>query len=104
MLQEMSDRYIKKVFYEDDDVCATLEQLDGELMVHFHADNFSNEILTKLRAIWDQIVEGAYWQGYEKISTYTSDPRTYKLFKGWYKLGEFERAGQIFEVVAWDLK
>lgn len=95
--------YIKQVFYENDDFTITLEEVEGNLMVHVSFDDFNRDILNAVLNLWTIIKDRAYWQGYEQIYTYTREPRMFSLFKDGHKKGEFEKDGFTYEVWEWEL-
>lgn len=96
--------YIKKVFYQDDDITVTLEEADGNLMAHLYASKVSIPIAKRILELWNVICERAYWQGYEEIYTYSNEPRMFKLVKGGEEVGEFNKNGVNYKVWKWDLK
>lgn len=96
-------KYIKLKFYEDDDMLITLEEMDGELMVHLAMYKCSRPIIRKALELWSEILRRAYWQGYEHIYTYTMEPRMFKFFVNGKKFGEFEKDGKTYEVWGWEL-
>lgn len=100
----MISNYIKKVFYEDDRFKITLEEVDGYLMVHLAVYEFSKSILKEIKVLWKDIRDRSYMSGYDKIYTYTREPRMFKFFPEAEKLGEFEKSGLTYEVWVWELK
>ena len=102
MLLEMHN-YIKKVYYEDDDIIVTLEELDGLLLAHVAIEHSSKKVLKRILKVWEEIKRAAYWQGYENIYTYTKEGRMLKFFKDWKKYGTCQYKGETYEVVGWAL-
>jgi hypothetical protein len=96
--------YIKKKFYEDDNITITLEEADGYLMAHVTIFSFSRSVLKRIQEVWYEICERAYWQGYEEIYTYSNEPRMFKLIKGGSEVGGFEKDGANYKVWKWELK
>lgn len=99
----MSD-YVKYIFYSDEKLLVTLEKLDGYVLAHVSIFSPDKKTIKRLLEIWVEILARAYWQGYEEIYTYTKDERMLKIVKGGEIIGEYERNGEIFKVVKWDLK
>lgn len=97
--------YIKATYFEDDDLKVTLEELDGNLMVHVTIYSFNREVYGKLLYLWGQIQERAYWQGYEEIYTYTLDNRVPGILQSdGEQIGVFQKDGHQYKVWKWDLK
>ena len=96
--------YIKKTFYEDDRFKIYLEEVDGYLMVHLAAYEFSKSILQEIKGFWETIRESAYNAGYNEIYTYSKEPRMFHFFPGAEKLGDVEKDGVTYGVWKWALK
>lgn len=95
--------YVKKEFYDDDDLTVTLEEADGNLMAHVAIRNASKSIINKMLKIWEDIQYRAYWQGYEEIYTYSNEPRMFDIVKGGTEVGEFDKDGTKYKVWKWEL-
>ena len=94
----------RRTYYEDDDFAISLEELSGQLFVHLAIFKASKRVITKAKEIWQEIQDKCYWLGYEQINTYTTEMRVVSFFKGWERLGEFEKDGKHYEVARWVLK
>lgn len=96
--------YVKKEFYDDDDLTVTLEEADGNLMAHVAIRNASKSTINKMLGIWEDIQYRAYWQGYEEIYTYSNEPRMFDIVKGGTEVGGFDKDGVKYKVWKWELK
>lgn len=86
-------------YYEDDDIKVYLENMSDNVVIHVAIYNMSKAVLRKIRAKWGEVVQLAYYDGYENLFAYTKDPRIINLIGGAEKIGTAD--GQ--EVYRWDL-
>lgn len=97
---------VKQAIYaQDKDMQVWLEEIDGSLFVHVHLYNFSKEVLTRMRLVWDHLSTAAYFDGREEIFTYTKDARVPSLIGGAVELAvPKELSGRGFRMYKWELK
>lgn len=97
--------YIKATFYEDEDIKVTLEEMDGYLMAHLTIYQFSKSVHKKVLSLREEIINRAYFSGYDAIYSYTADERIPRLIgEELEELGDFYFHGKNYKVWKWELK
>lgn len=94
----------RRVYQENEQYQARLEEVDGVLYVHVVVHQMSKSTLSLLRKEFDVLKQKVRQAGYSHLFTYSTNSRFYKLFKGCERVGDFEWQGQDYEVMTWELK
>lgn len=89
----------RETYYEDDDIKVYLENMNDNVVIHVAIYNMTKSVLRKIKAKWGEVVQLAYYDGYENLFAYTKDPRIINLIGGAEYVGE----GDGYEVYRWDL-
>lgn len=94
----------KSVYYEDKDFVLTVEMFNELPFIHLNLHRASKEIIDRVMKKWAEVKALAYFEGYEKIYTYTKDERMFKFFcpDKVYDEG-FPHRGETYKVAEWEL-
>lgn len=93
----------KTTFYKDDDFIIWYEIEQGELLAHIGIVNASKKIMERALRVWADFKARAYFEGYERILTYTKDERVFKWFPFAERKGNFLLNGRTYGVWQWEL-
>ena len=88
-----------KPYKETDDYRIVLEDEQGNLFVHFVAYAWNKSIREEALSEWSKLKDKALSAGYDKIHTYTHNPK-FCILLGGTKTFEF----RDYEVFTWALK
>ncbi len=93
-------------FYKDDDFTVKLEEVDGLLFVHVNVERFTPSSFKRMKALWEEIYERAWYGGYESIYAYTPDETFVKRFgkMPYNKINEYRQSGIVYNVYEWVLQ
>lgn len=106
----MSDSYEyyteSLVFHKDDDLQVILEETDGLLFIHVEVYNFRPSVYKRMKALWKDIYDRAWFGGYESI--FCATPKKHFLDRFMSKAGiyhgEVNRHGCTYYIYEWVLE
>lgn len=94
----------RKPLVDTDDYQITAQLQEGLIFLHCNVYNFSKSVLKDLRDVFEVLCEEARLQGHYTMFSITPNSRFVKaLRKPFDVIEEFEKDGESYEVVAWDL-
>jgi hypothetical protein len=93
----------KQTFYKDDDFQIWYEMEQGELLVHIGIFKATKQTMERALAVWADFKAKAYFDGFERIITYTRDERVFKWFPFAERKGDFTLGGRKYGVWQWAL-
>lgn len=94
----------KKVFYQDDEFSVWYELEQGEIFAHIAIHKVSRAVMERALQVWSEFKARAYFEGYERILTYTQDKRIFKWFPFAEYKGEIGNDNYKLGVWQWELK
>jgi len=93
----------RRVYQDNDEYTANLEEQDGILFVHVNLKTFDKGTISTLRVEFDKLKRKLYQAGYEWVYSYSATPKLYRMFKGVEEIGTMTFEGKQYEVLRWKL-